>query len=314
MPDSLPTGELMNMRNIDSRRIARAPNFGVAMAMGLRALRLLPLGLALLPLSASSGEKPAAKPGEAWPVTVQAHYRLRYNGLEVGRLDINSNTAANTYSLSGSGKVSVLFGAMTWSGSSTVSGAIKEGAPAPATYAFELRTNKKRSTINMGFKDNVAAEVDVKPATKIRADTVALTQAHKVGALDPVSAIMMLTKADSRPPCDRRAAIFDGKQRYDIVFTPKRQTRLPPASGSGPSEIAHVCRVMYEPVAGHRANADTATYAANRDVEVVLRRIPGSEMLIPYSVTIPTAWGTATMVTKRIDIVTATAGKAAFTD
>ena len=282
------------------------------MTMGLRALKLLPLGLALLPLSASSGEKPGAS--EAWPTTVQAHYRLRYNGIDVGRLDINSNTAANTYSLSGSSKVSVLFGAMSWSGTSTVSGTIKEGAPAPTTYAFELRANKKRSTINIGFADNIAAEVAVKPPTKVRPDSVALTQAHKVGALDPVSAIMMLTKADKRPPCDRRVAIFDGKQRYDIVFTPKRQTRLPPASGNGPSEIAHVCRVMYEPIAGHRANADTVTYASNRDVEVVLRRIPGSEMLIPYSVTIPTAWGTASMVTKRIDIVTATAGKAAFTD
>jgi hypothetical protein len=37
-------------------------------------------------------------------------------------------------------------------------------------------------------------------------------------------------------------------------------------------------------------------------------------MLIPYSVTIPTAWGTGSMVTKRIDIITAGAGKIALTD
>jgi hypothetical protein len=96
------------------------------------------------------------------------------------------------------------------------------------------------------------------------------------------------------------------------VFTPKRLTRLP--SRGAASETAFVCGVIYEPIAGHRANADTKTYAANRDVEVVLRRIPGSDMLIPYSVTIPTAWGTGSMVAKRIDIVTATAGKIAFTD
>ena len=46
----------------------------------------------------------------------------------------------------------------------------------------------------------------------------------------------------------------------------------------------------------------------------MLRRIPGSQMLIPAAVTIPTAWGTGSMVMERIDVVTATAGKAALTE
>jgi hypothetical protein len=71
---------------------------------------------------------------------------------------------------------------------------------------------------------------------------------------------------------------------------------------------------MYEPIAGHRDNEDTRSYASNRDAEITLRRIPGSEMLIPYSVTIPTTWGNGTMVTERIDIITAAAGKIALTN
>ena len=66
-------------------------------------------------------------------------------------------------------------------------------------------------------------------------------------------------------------------------------------------------------VAGHRANEATKTYASNRDVEVVLRRIPGSAVLIPYSVDVPTFWGTGSMVTERIDITTATSQKLALT-
>lgn len=301
------------MRNLKRRCPVRVPNVSAALAVRRLALVSLPLALALLPLSANSGEKPADGPGEAWPTSVQAKYRLRYNGIDVGHLNINSDTAGNSYSLSGSGKVSVLFGAIIWSGSSTVSGTIEDGTPAPATYAFDWRNNKKRGTVNIGFKDRIATEVAVKPPQRARPDLVPLTQADKAGVLDPVSAIMMLTKADNRPPCDRRVGIFDGKQRYDIVFTPKRVTRLPSPSGASP-ETAHVCRVTYEPVAGHRDNEDTKTYASNRDVEVVLRRIPGSAMLIPYSVTIPTAWGTGSMVAKRIDVITATSGKIAFTD
>jgi hypothetical protein len=301
----------MKLCSVKSRWFARAPIIG-AMCCG-RIFALLPLWLALLPLPANAGEKPVQKPGEVWPAAVHARYRLRYDSIDVGRLDIKSNTAAKTYSISGSAKVSVLLGLFTWSGSSNVSGAINGGAPAPSTYAFQWRHDEKNLAVRIGYRDRAAAEISVEPPPRVRGDTVPLTPAHKTGALDPLSAIMTLTKADNRAPCDRRASIFDGMQRYDILFTPKRQTRVPSLSGGGAMELAFVCRVTYEPVAGHRDNAATKTYAANRDAEIVLRRIPGSEMIIPDSVTIPTAWGTGSMVTERIDIVTA-AGKIAFTE
>lgn len=282
--------------------------------MRRHAVALLSLVLALLPLAANSGENPAGGPGEAWPMIVKARYRLSYNGINVGRLSVNSNTAANSYSLSGAVKISVFFGAIIWSGASTVSGTIEGGTPAPSTYALEWHNNKKVGTIHMGFRDRIAVDVAVKPTPRVTSDLVPLLPAHKVGALDPMSAIMMLTKADNRPPCDRRVGVFDGKQRYDIVLSYKRLTHLASKSHGGPSETAYVCRITYEPVAGYRANADTKSYASNRDVEIVMRRIPGSGMLIPYSVTIPTVWGTGYMVTDRIEITTATAGKIALTD
>ena len=268
----------------------------------------------LPPSPAHPVDKVAEKASDAWPVTVQARYRLRYNGIEVGKVTVKSNTTATSYSITGSGKVSVLFGAFKWSASSNVSGTIQGGKPRPAIYAFDWRQNKKGGTVNMGFKDGFPADVAVEPPGKQRPDTVPLTDGHKKGALDPMSAIMTLTKADGRPPCDRRTEIFDGKRRYDIVFQPKRTTELPPASGRGPPETGYVCRALYEPVAGHRDNADTKSYAANRDAEIVLRRIAGSQMLIPYSITIPTSWGNGTMVTERIDIVTAASGTVAYTD
>jgi hypothetical protein len=302
----------METCSVKSRWLARASIISAGRCGG-SAVALLLLGLVLLPVPANSGEKPAGTLDEAWPAAVHARYNLRYDSISVGSLDVKSNTTDKTYSISGSGKVSVLLGLFTWTGSTSASGAIKGGAPAPTTYAFGWRHDKKNLAVHIGFKDRVAAEVAVEPPPRVRDDVVPLTPAHKSGVLDPLSAIMMLTKADNRPPCDRRAGIFDGMQRYDIVFTPKRQTQLPPLSSGGSPEIGHVCRITYEPVAGHRDNADTKTYASNHDAEIVLRRIPGSEMLIPDSVTIPTAWGTGSMVTERIDIDTA-AGKIAFTN
>jgi hypothetical protein len=277
---------------------------------GSRSFAWLWLALALSPLPANAAEKSS----EAWPTAVQARYALRYNGISVGSLVFNYSANAKTYTLSGSSKVSVLFGAFSWSGSTNVSGAVEGGAPAPTSFAFEWRLNKKNGSTQIGFKDHVATDIAIQPPPRPKPDVVPLMPVHKAKALDPMSAVMMLTRPDNRPPCDRRVGIFDGKHRYDIVLTPKKTTRLPASSGGGAAETGYVCRIMYEPIAGHRDNEDTKSYAANRDVEIVLRRVPGSEMLIPYSVSIPTSWGTGTMVTERIDIVTPAAGKIALTN
>lgn len=277
------------------------------------ALMLLSLALGSLPQAAHSSDK-SAKPSETWPTTVQARYSLRYNGIEVGNLKVNSKTTADSYALSSSAKVSVLFGALKWAGSSTVSGAIERGAPVPAAFAFDWRQNKKSGATQIGFKQFVASDIAITPKPRNKPDMVPLTPAHKAGAFDPMSAVLMLTKADSRPPCERRVGIFDGKHRYDIVLSPKRTAKLPASANGGPAETAYVCRIMYEPIAGHRDNEDTKSYAANREAEITLRRIPGSDMLIPYSVTIPTSWGTGSMVTERIDIITAADRKIALTN
>ena len=270
-----------------------------------RAVALAAVMLALLPLPAVAAEP--------LPTALQARYKLLYNGIGVGHLHVNSSVEGPNYTLSGSGKVSALFGTMTWSGSSSVTGTIDGGAPAPQTYAFDWRHNRKTGAIKLGFKQQTATDVAVLPPPGPHPDLVALTEAHKVGVIDPVSAMLALTKPDGRPPCDRRVGIFDGKQRYDIVLTPKRMTQLPSAAAGRPAETAAVCRAMYEPIAGHRANDATKTYTSNRDVEVVMRRIPGSAMHVPYSVTVPTAWGTGSMVTERIDIVSPTVGRVALT-
>jgi hypothetical protein len=279
-----------------------------------RRLMLLPLALVLCPGPASPSEKLTDKPSDAWPPNVEARYRLSYNGLEVGKLKIISKTTASSYSVSGSAKLSVLFGAFKAQGSSNVSGTIEGGVPVPGAFVFNWKQNKKAGTTEIGFKDHVASDIAITPKHRIKPDMVPLKEADKIGVLDPMSAVLMFTKPDGRPPCDRRVGIFDGKQHYDIVLTPKRTVRLAAASAGGPPETGYVCRIMYEPIAGHRDNDDTRNYAANRDAEITLRRIPGSEMLIPYSVTIPTAWGTGAMMMERIDIVTADAGKILLTN
>ena len=72
---------------------------------------------------------------------------------------------------------------------------------------------------------------------------------------------------------------------------------------SGQPDVAHVCRVKYLPIAGHKADSDTSFMAANNEIEVALRPIPSANVFIPYQITIPTMAGSATIVSKRVEIV-----------
>ena len=256
---------------------------------------------------------PALAADEAWPTAVHARYALKFNGISVGFIDFNSKVSQQSYTIGGTGEVSLLFGAIKWVGSSNVSGQIEANTPKPASYSFDWKKKSKGGAITMKYAGGKATDISVVPAPGSGPDVIPLKPEHSAGPLDPMSAIMMLTRTDPRAPCDRREAVFDGKHRYDIVFSYNRQAHIP-AHGGGPSAIGYVCRAMYEPIAGYKNDAHHKAYAANRDAEVILRPVPGTRLLIPYSVTIPTSWGTGSMVTERVDVTTASAGKVALTE
>jgi hypothetical protein len=262
---------------------------------------------------AIGGAGPAAtsvQASEPWPATVEARYRLAFQGVEVGKLTFTSKTTGTTYTLSGNADVSVMLGLFKVNTFGTASGAITARAPAPRSYAFNWRGGKKKGAIRMGFDGDVAKDVAVEPPPGDDKDKVPLTVGHRTDVVDPMSAVMALTRAGGKP-CERRAAVFDGKHRFDIVLSYKKETTI---AGKRGSEKGIVCRVTYKPIAGHKPQSETAHFAANRDIEVVLRTLPGSEMTIPHAVYIPTDWGTASMVMDRVDVTSTAIGKIALTN
>jgi hypothetical protein len=253
---------------------------------------------------------------DAWPTAVTAKYRLKFQGIEVGKMDFSSKTSAAGYEISGGSKLSVLMGAFKVQTSGSASGAIAGGGPtatpAPKSYAFDWRGGKKTGAIKMGFADGVAKQIAVEPPVDDHPERVPLTDKHKAGVVDPITAIMTLTAADGKP-CEKKAAVFDGKHRFDITLAFKKQVAIPSKTGGGAPVQGVVCRVTYKPIAGHKQKAETAHFATNRDMEVWLRPLPGTSMMVPHAIYIPTGWGTASMVIERLDATTG-ATKVALTE
>ena len=61
--------------------------------------------------------------------------------------------------------------------------------------------------------------------------------------------------------------------------------------------------MRYLPIAGHKVDSETNYMAANNEIEVALRPVPSANVFIPYQISIPTMAGSATIVSKRVEIV-----------
>ena len=162
----------------------------------------------------------------------------------------------------------------------------------------------------MGFDKDGVQRLSVLPVTVEAPDTVPLTEAHLKGVFDPLTAILALTHSDADSPCGRKVPIFDGKQRFDLAL---KYVRKEPVTGI-PTETAIVCRVKYTPIAGYRPTDDTRQLAASNDIEIAFRMVPAAKLMLPQSVAVPTAAGSARIDLERVNIELPERGRVASAD
>ena len=261
---------------------------------------LVTLSVSLAGLLVGSGAPAAA---EGWPANVRALYEINFNGFNVGSFEFQSQAESQSYTLVANARLSVLLGAFTWNGETRSFGMIVNQAPKPASFTFDFRSNLRAGSTKLGFSDGAVTNILHLPPTTSTVPTIPVREQHLKGVVDPLSAIMMLSRSPTVDPCDRRIPIFDGKERFDLLFSRKGQMRVTEQAPSGQPEVAHVCGVRYLPIAGHKIDSDTKFMAANDAIEVALRPVPSANVFVPYQISIPTMAGSAIIVAKRVEIV-----------
>lgn len=262
--------------------------------------------IAALPLVAGllSGASPAAHAAEPWPGQVHAVYRIEFNGFDIGSFDFSANVNGASYTLTGDAKISALLGAFRWQGATRTSGSLAADAPKPAGYTFDFNASSKSGSIKMGFAgENVTSLAHVPPFVP-QPGIINVREQHLKAVLDPLSAVMALSRSDSANPCGRRLSVFDGKQRFDLMLSFRRQERISEQRPSGQPGVAYVCKVKYTPIAGHKVSEETRALAMSNDIEISLRPVPSANLFVPHSITIPTGAGTARLIAQSVRIVT----------
>lgn len=256
----------------------------------------------LAPPAPVASAEPAAT---AQPVArVHATYHITWNGIDLGDFTWDSAINGGKYKAATSANISALFGAYTWEGATHASGDFITGAPHPANYKFKFRATDKNGQIVMGFVNDKVVTMVEDPPDRGSSGRIPLKPAHMENVLDPLSAIMALSSPgagsiDSVNPCQRHLALFDGRQRFDLVLTYKRKTHIDGGTGA---KFAYVCQIQYVPIAGHKMNTETKYMATTDGIEIWLAPVPAANAFVPVNVVIPTWAGSAQITSTRVQI------------
>jgi Protein of unknown function (DUF3108) len=230
---------------------------------------------------------------------LDARYSVTLGGLPVGRgawvVDISDDQFTAAASGATAGLMQVF---ASGQGRSRARGSVTGGQLVPSTYASSIVTDQKFDEVRMVISAGTVREFVADPPTVPSPDRVPVTDAHRRGVSDPMTASLLRVpgNGDTFVPqaCQRTLSIFDGRMRYDLRLAFKRLDRV--KSEKGYQGTAVVCAVHFAPIAGHIPDRAAIKYLTElRDIELWLAPIAGTRVMAPYRVSIPTPIGVGVM-------------------
>jgi len=171
-------------------------------------------------------------------------------------------------------------------------------ASVPSTYASHIITGDKSDDVRMVISAGAVKELAANPPTVASPDRIPVTDAHRRGVSDPMTASLIRVpgSGDTLVPqaCQRTLSIFDGRMRYDLQLAFKRLERV--RTDRGYQGVVVVCAVRFAPIAGHVPERYAIKYLVQlRDIELWLAPIAGTRVMVAYRVSVPTPLGLGVM-------------------
>jgi hypothetical protein len=225
---------------------------------------------------------------------LDAVYAATLLGLPIGDVRWTIELRDNHFSAAASGATAGLLQIFARGhGTAEAHGSIAGKQPAPSNFIVRYTHGSASEEIKIAFTGGKARE-HVAPAPKPNPNLVPLTDASRIGVVDPMTALLVRVPGNDDPPgpaaCDRKIAVFDGRMRYDMALAFKRIEQVRAETGyQGP---AVVCAVNFIPLAGYDPTRSAIKYLqAERGIELWLAPLTGSGLMAPFRVSVPTPIG-----------------------
>jgi hypothetical protein len=226
---------------------------------------------------------------------LDARYTASLAGITIGKGAWVIDIGDDQYTAAASGMTAGVLSVFTsGQGSGASRGRIRADGLSPNTYASTITTDNKLEEMRIVLSSGTVKDVTINPPNAFNPQRVPLTEAHRHGVIDPMSAVLMRVPGNGDPlspeACRRTIPVFDGRMRFDLHMSFKRMDVVKADKGyRGP---AVVCSVQFVPLAGYVPDRPAVKYlVAQHDVEVFLAPIMGTRVLVPFKVTIPTPLG-----------------------
>jgi hypothetical protein len=228
---------------------------------------------------------------------LDARYEATLAGIPVGKGVWTIDISEDQFSAAASGGTAGLLKAFSGgSGTGASQGRVVNGALVATNYFATTTTSKKSEAIRMVLINGTVKEYVIEPEPPVDADRIPVTEAQRRGVFDPMTGSMLHVAGTgevlSPDSCRTRAAIFDGRMRYDLKLDFKRMEIVKADKGyHGP---ALVCAIYFSPVAGYIPDRPVIKYlAAQRNIEIAFAPIAGTRILVPFRMVVPTPLGNA---------------------
>jgi hypothetical protein len=230
-------------------------------------------------------------------------YGISIAGFPVAKAYLSYALNGKGYTVTGSGKTTGVVRLFSdGRGKVSAKGTLNGKRPVPAAYAYDVVDDEGKETLKMAFSGNRVGRIELVPPEnpeKLKR-RVPLKRSHKVGVLDPLSALFI--PADAATVCNRTLPIFDGEQRFDLVLTRKRTGRFRGGRKNFKGRVI-VCAVSYRPIAGHRADKKEVKYLQrNSGMELWMAPIGDTGVMAPVSARLNTKIGPMIISARRYQL------------
>lgn len=236
--------------------------------------------------------EPAAAQGK-----LEAQYEATLSGIPVGRGAWNIDIQDDVFSAAASGGTTgILKSFAGGSGTGASQGRVVNGALVATAYQASTTTSKKTEEIHITLDKGNVKDFGIIPEPPVDADRIVVTDAHRRGVFDPMTASLVRVSGTGDPlspeACHGSAPIFDGRMRYELRLDFKRMETVKAEKGyHGP---VVVCALYFVPVAGYIPDRPVIKYlAAQRNIEIALAPVAGTRILVPFWLKVPTPLGPA---------------------
>lgn len=226
---------------------------------------------------------------------LDARYVVTLAGVQIGKGAWVIEIGDDQFTAAASGMTTGLLRVFaTGQGNGASRGAVRGDNLVPTIFVSTVNNDKRVEELRIVLNAGTVKELVIDPPATPNPDRIPLTDAHRRGVIDPMSAALIRVPGNGDPvspeACRRTIPVFDGRMRFDLQLSFKRIEKV--AAHKGYQGPVAVCGVQFMPLAGYVPERAAIKYLmAQQDMEIWLAPIPGTRVVVPYRISLQTPLG-----------------------